>query len=168
MFEWFKKLIHREKTSKTEKLISLLLSALYLFGIGYISPTPNAWYEGLNKPTELPPNIVFPIAWFIIFILLISAMYNMWNHYESDVIKRKWYVLLYIINGFFIWQWSALFFGEQNITGALFIAIALLIIAELMILLGFYTHKKSAYLLMPYLAWLLFAIYLNASIITLN
>ena len=64
--------------------------------------------------------------------------------------------------------WSALFFGQQNIGGAL-VEISFLWVAILATILAFgRVDKKAALLLVPYLLWVSFATYLNASLYLLN
>jgi len=169
MFQWLKNLfIHKQATSKKEKIISALLFFGYIYGLGYASNyEPGEFYKQLIQPELTPPNWVFPIAWTILFTLIGLSGYYVWNHYSS-VIKRRIFTLLYALNGVLVFLWSYFFFGQQNITTPLFIILGMIIVAELMILTAFGTNKKAAYLLMPYLAWILFATYLNASIIVLN
>ena len=168
MFNFLRNLFKLKKTSKKEKIISAILSFGFVFLMGYAgSSKPDAWYEALKKPDVVPPDYVFPIVWTILFILLGLSMYRVWNYYESDF-KRKLFAVLYAINGVLIYYWSYLFFGLHNISGALYTVIVMIILAELMIITAFHNNKKAAYMLIPYLAWILFATYLNATIIILN
>ncbi len=167
MFDWLKKWFHVEQTSKKEKIISAIVAFVYIFAMGLSSPMPTAWYATIKKPAAVPPNWVFPVAWTILFILIALSGYLVWNHYETDI-RRKFYTFLYMINGFLVFLWSYFFFGMNNPTNSLFTCIGLLIVAELMIITAFYTNKRAAYMLLPYLGWLLFATYLNTAIIALN
>ena len=168
MLNFLKNLFKLKKTSRKEKVVSAILSFGFVFLMGYTgSVEPGAWYESLNKPDVIPPNYVFGIVWTILFLLLGFSMYRVWNYYESKF-QRKLFAVLYVINGFFIYYWSQLFFGQQNMIGALYTVIGIIIVAELMIITAFQNNKKAAYVLIPYLAWILFATYLNATIISLN
>lgn len=169
MLNWLKNLFSKEHTTpKKEKIISGLIFFGYIFLLGYAgSSNPDSFYQALTKPSLTPPGWVFPIAWTILFILIGLSGYYVWNHYSS-AFRRKLFTFLYAINGIFIFLWSYLFFGLDDIKTPLYIIIGIIIIAELMIITAFGTNRKSAYLLLPYLAWILFATYLNATIIMLN
>lgn len=169
MFDWLKNLFHREQTSKKEKVFSFLIALAYLIVMGMKggSDTKTAFYQSLIKPGAQPPDWAFPIIWIILFVLIAASFYYVWNHYESDL-KRKIFAVLYLVNGYFVYLWSHLFFGQQEITGAFYTVIGLIIVIEAMILIALGTNKKGAYLLFPYLAWAIFALYLNTSILILN
>jgi len=94
-------------------------------------------------------------------------MYRVWNYYES-YFKRRLFSFLYFINGIFIYLWSYLFFGQHDMAGAFYVIIGIIIVAELMIITAFHNNKRASYILIPYLLWILFATYLNATIIILN
>ena len=75
-----------------------------------------------------------------------------------------WYYLQLIINFF----WSIFFFRNQAFTFS-FIWLVFLIITVIVTIKKFYDlYKPSAYLLIPYLIWILFAGYLNLAIAILN
>ncbi|MBN1258670.1 tryptophan-rich sensory protein [Candidatus Peregrinibacteria bacterium] len=167
MFNWLKKWFHVEQTSKKEKIVSAAIAFIYIFTLGWASPNPGEGYQTIIKPAAVPPNWVFPVVWTILFILIALSGYLIWNHYATDK-GRKAYTLFYLVNGFFVFLWSYFFFGLHNMASALYVCVALIILAELMIITAFYTNKKAAYLLLPYLGWLLFATYLNTAIIALN
>jgi tryptophan-rich sensory protein len=57
--------------------------------------------------------------------------------------------------------WTLLYFGYANITGA-FIGVSLLWVSiVLMIYVAWEIDQKAAWMLVPYLAWVSFAVYLN-------
>jgi len=171
MFAWLKTLFHKEQTSKNEKIISALFFFIYIFLLGFagsgMDENTKAFYNSLVKPSVTPPSWVFPIAWTALFVLIALAGYHVWNSYLSDR-YRKIFTILYFINGILIYLWSHVFFQLQDITGALYIIVAMIILIELMILVAFKTNHKAAYMLMPYFLWVLFATYLNTTIIALN
>ena len=168
MFEFIKNLFHREQTSKQEKIISGILAFVYIFVMGMLGKAePGEWYANLIRPEITPPSQVFGIAWTILFVLLAASMYHMWNYYKNSA-GRKWFTAFYVISGFLIYAWSDTFFMMHDMVTALFMILVMIILAEVMILIAFQNNKKSGYLLLPYLAWLLFALYLNTNLIILN
>lgn len=171
MFDWLKKLFQREQTSKKEKIISSLIFFFYIFFFGYrgnvMEGAQKTFYDSLIKPSITPPEWVFPFVWTALFILIGLSAYYVWNFYKSDH-YRKLFILLYAVNGLLVFLWPYVFFTKQAIITALYIIVALIIVIELMILAAFKTNHKAAYLLVPYLIWVLFATYLNTSFIALN
>ncbi len=168
MLNWLKNLFKLKQTSKKEKTISAILAFGFVFLMGYASNIRlDEWYEALKKPDAIPPDQVFSVVWIILFVLLGFSMYRVWNYYDTDF-KRKLFAILYAINGLFIYWWSQLFFGRHDMAGAFYLTIGIIIVAELMIITAFHNNKTAAYMLFPYLAWILFTTYLNATIIILN
>ena len=171
MFHWLSNLFRRPQTSTREKWISGLVATAYIFGWGFAGGRMNAktsaFYEALQKPGLTPPNWVFPVVWTILFGLIAWSGYEIWNHFATNRL-RKIYAILYAINGMLIHQWSYWFFERQSISNALYIIVAMVIVIELMILSAFKSNQRAAYALLPYFLWVLFATYLNISIVALN
>ena len=168
MFHWLRELFHHEQTSKTEKIVSGVISFAYIFILGFLGSSKNmAFYDSLIKPQLTPPNWVFPVVWTILFALIGLAGYYAWNHFKSDL-YRKIFAILYAANGILVYLWSYVFFGQNDINGALYVILGMIVLIEFMILTAFKINHKTAYLLLPYFIWVLFATYLNTSIIALN
>ena len=171
MFNWLKDLFHHPKTSTREKWISGVVATVYIFGLGMLggrmSPSTQAFYEALQKPSLNPPSWVFPIAWTILFSLIAWSGYQGWNYFTTERL-RKIFAYLYAVNGLLVYLWSFTFFEKQSILGALYVIVAMVIVIELMILTAFKSNQKAAYALLPYFIWVLFAAYLNISIVALN
>lgn len=125
------------------------------------------WYATLSKPDLSPPNWLFGPVWTTLYALMAIAA---WRIYEKRKVSRRATPLLWIyaahlaINTF----WSVAFFGLHSPTLAFGMIVLLwLLIAYLAI--GFYRIDRLAgILLVPYLAWVSFASYLNLSIVLLN
>lgn len=64
--------------------------------------------------------------------------------------------------------WSLLFFGMRSPLAGMINISTLLILIVVNILLFWRVNKTSGYLLLPYLAWVAFASYLNIGIWLLN
>ena len=122
-------------------------------------------YKSLEKPPLSPPGIVFPIVWTILFILMGISIYRIvrTNNFGVDSLKKLYFVQL-IVNAF----WTPIFFGLELFGFAFIWLILLLILVVIMTVKFHYIDKVSAYLLIPYIIWLIFAGYLNFSIYLLN
>lgn len=121
-------------------------------------------YNSLKKPPLAPPSIVFPIAWTILYILMGVSYGILKNINIVDDNINKIYYLQLVVNvlwpiAFFILKWR------------LFSAIWILLLAILVAIMiyKFYSKNHTAGLIqIPYLAWVLFATYLNFGIYFLN
>ena len=118
----------------------------------------DGWYEELIKSPLNPPSYVFGIVWPILYVIMAFVSFRV-----ADKIA-----LIFIIQLIFNAAWSWLFFYFHFPEVAL-IDIAILIYLNQIILL--IINKESRilfYLYLPYLIWLFFAAFLNASIVWLN
>lgn len=123
---------------------------------------PGEWYALLTKPALTPPGWVFPIAWTILYLTIGVALYAMWIHTSGR--ERRIPLTLFAIQLALNGAWSWLFFGCHAVTAAL-IDISLLWISIVAMMLVFARYNRSAAtLLLPYLAWVSFATYLNFAI----
>ena len=117
-------------------------------------------YGSLNKPDLAPPAVVFPIAWSILYVLMGISLYMNRNN------KRN--MVTFFIQLMLNYLWVFIFFGMQSWLGG-FIVIILLDVMILYTILEFYKENKlSAYMMIPYLLWCVFASYLNFQIFLLN
>jgi tryptophan-rich sensory protein len=117
-------------------------------------------YGSLNKPDLAPPSVVFPIAWSILYVLMGISLYMNRNNKKNMVTFFIQLMLNYL--------WVFVFFGMQSWLGG-FIVIILLDVMILYTILEFYKENKlSAYMMIPYLLWCVFASYLNFQIFLLN
>jgi tryptophan-rich sensory protein len=116
------------------------------------------WYPHLIKPQGTPPDIVFPIVWTVLYILMAISLTLLWT---SRTAQKKGAFWLFGIQLFLNFIWSWLFFYLQR-PGFALIDIILLWIAILLTIICFWRHTRyGSYLLLPYLAWVTYAFYLN-------
>lgn len=145
-------------------LLALLVS-LALVGLAASTGArfkPDEWYRKLDKPAWTPPDIAFPIAWGILYLLMAVAA---WRIYMAD--DSAWrtaslwvYALQLLANA----AWSWLFFGRKQIVAALGDIALLLILILLAIFLFAKVSGLAAWLMVPYAFWVALALTLNASI----
>lgn len=120
------------------------------------------WYKSLEHGSLTPPGFVFSIAWTVISILTALSIIFFWNNRfkTSNKLNSKIIALL-SFNGFFNILWTYLFFFKQlvflSILDTVFIEITLIALIYLL----WRNHRISAYLLIPYFIWVLFALLLN-------
>jgi tryptophan-rich sensory protein len=129
-------------------------------------PNISPWYEGLAKPFFTPPNLAFPIAWTLLFALLAIALWRVLVLGSGEA-KRQALVAFGVQLAFNI-GWSFAFFASHSPLLGL-VDIVLLVVAIVWTILRFRAiDAVAAWLLAPYLAWVLYACALNAAILFLN
>lgn len=131
--------------------------------IGLITSN-NIDYQTLNKPPLSPPNILFPIIWSIIYILMGISYYL----FKKNSYNNKLESIIYYIQLFINLSWSIIFFTLKLRFVSIIWILILIIFIYLLITLFYQKYKISAYLLIPYLIWCIFATYLNIGIYVLN
>lgn len=121
-----------------------------------ISPFMN--YQDLNKPPLSPLGITFPVVWTILYIIMGYSFYK-----QNEQNKTIYYTQL-IVNGL----WSIIFFVFKWYLLATIWIIILIILVIIMIKNFYKENKLSGLINIPYLLWLLFALYLSFGVYLLN
>ena len=152
------------------KAVAIIIPVLICFFVGltasyFQADAIKSWYPYLNKPELTPPNIVFPIAWSIIYLCMGISIGII---FLSDSIKKQELIKLFSIQLIFNFAWSILFFYLRNpLLG--FIDILILDICVSLYAIRSYSVKKvSSLLFIPYIVWIYFATYLNGYILLNN
>jgi len=131
-----------------------------------ISQIPS-WYAGLLKPSFNPPNWLFGPVWLTLYTLMGISLYLVWlKGFRTKQAKAALYLFItqLVLNSL----WSIIFFG-WHMTGYALVEIVLLWLAILAVIIRFYKiSKPAAYLLVPYILWVSFAMFLNLNIFLLN
>ena len=126
----------------------------------------NRWYDLLEKPWFQPPNWAFPVAWSALYIMLGLAVALVLNARGSRY--RGYAVALFVVAFLLNLTWSPVFFGLHRPTLALAIIVGMFAAALATTIAFGRVRKAAAWLMVPYLGWLVFAGLLNWEIIRLN
>jgi translocator protein len=156
-----------KKTTKPKfNLVKLIFCIFLTEGAGILGsiatmPAVKSWYlTDLAKPSFNPPSWVFGPVWTLLFFLMGFALYLVWTKKNN----LFWFWVQLILNVL----WSFLFFGLHSPLLA-FYEIIFLWIAIFMTIVKFWKlDPKAGMLLVPYIAWVSFASFLNYSIAALN
>lgn len=135
-------------------LITFIIGNLFVFFVGNE-------YTTLNKPFDLP-SIVFPIVWSILYLLMGVSAYIISESNNGRALK------IYFIQLIFNSLWTLIFFGFNLYTLGFIWILILIILVAIMIIIFYNTKRIAGLLNIPYLLWLIFALYLNFSIVLLN
>jgi len=149
-------------------LLTLLISLL-LVGLTAMTGArfrPDSWYRELSKPSWTPPDIAFPIAWGILYLLMAVAAWRIYMADDSALRTASLgvYALQLLANA----DWSWLFFGRKQIAAALIDIVLLLVLISIAIALFSQVSPLAAWLMVPYWLWVTLALALNATIFRLN
>ena len=129
-------------------------------------PQIQTWFATVTKPSWNPPNWVFGPVWTVLFLMMAISAWLVWK--KVGLRDGKVALIMFAVQLILNVGWSILFFGMQNIQGAL-IEIGALWLAIAATIFLFSRHSKAAaWLLVPYIAWVSFASFLNYTIWTLN
>jgi len=148
-------------------IITVPLIVLLGFASGWLSNSGygNAWFDALAKPAFMPPGWAFPLAWTTLYILMGVAVAQV---IASDGEGRRPALLLFAMQLVLNLAWSPVFFGLHQARAGLAIIAVLTIAVAITILLFARVRRSAALLMLPYLAWLIFATALNLAIVRLN
>lgn len=122
--------------------------------------------ETIEQPPLSPPPIVFPIVWAILYALMGIGAARVSRTELSR--ERSCGLRLFGLQLGMNFLWSLLFFNAQAF-GFAFLWLILLWAAILWMGLVFYkSDPAAAWLQLPYLLWVSFALYLNFGVWRLN
>lgn len=159
--------------------VLLLATVAVIATLGSLATVDNAvgWYADARKVAWNPPNSVFGPAWSILYVLVAAAGFLIWKagyvgRGQPNRARRVlWvYAVQLILNGL----WTPIFFAGYPVLGraawwlAMAVILGLILAVGWLIALAARRSRAAAWLLAPYIVWLVFASSLNAGIIALN
>lgn len=115
-----------------------------------------------RKPLLYPPDAVFPVVWTVLYLLMGTAA---WMIYRTSSGRKRQALAIYVLQLTVNLLWPVFFFFLQLQLFSFFWLLLLLALVFLMMQQFFAISPAAAYLLLPYLFWLIFAGYLNLSIV---
>jgi translocator protein len=130
-------------------------------------PEIATWYAELAKPSWTPPREAFPVAWTVLYILIAISLWRLWDRVppSSGRSQALWFFAVQLMLNA---AWSPVFFSLHAIEAALVVIVALVIALFGTVLSAARVDGISAWLLVPYLAWVAYATTVNAGILALN
>lgn len=119
-------------------------------------------YNNLKKSKIMPPSYVFAIVWPILYLLIGISYYNGINN-------NSYYNYIIPISGLIInYSYTPIFLRLDNLILGTIIVLLTLVFALLTFIQFYYYNKIASLLLVPYIIWLLFALYLSYDIYIIN
>lgn len=129
---------------------------------GAMFPT-GAWYKQLNKPTWVPPNWVFPVAWTSIYLLISFAGARVAGIEGSQMALAFW-ALQIALNTL----WTPVFFGLRALRKSLPIMAGLWLAVLGATVTHFQVDFWAGMAFVPYIIWVTIAAALNLKMVQLN
>lgn len=150
---------------------SLLLWLAVCYGVSAVGALVTAhavatWYQGLAKPGLNPPDWVFGPVWTALYGVMAVAAWLVWTAPDSGVRRRGivWFCAQLAVN----LLWSFAFFGARMLALGLVDIVAMWLLIATTMLVFFRVRRAAGWLMVPYLAWVTLAGYLNWAIWVLN
>ncbi len=141
-------------------LLGILSGAVAGSGAG------NPWFAALEKPSLYPPPALFGIVWSVLYALMGLAAALVVTARGARL--RRVALIAFAVQLALNLAWSPLFFAAHQITAALVLLVLLDIAVIAAIVLFRAVRPLAALLLLPYLAWILFATVLNWQFLMAN
>jgi len=124
------------------------------------------WYPQLRLPEWTPPNWLFGPVWTALYLMMALSAWLAWRSSNSGV--PRFALILFGIQLVLNALWSVIFFGLRKI-GPAFAEVLLLWMMLIATAVAFLPLSLlAAWLLIPYIAWVGFASYLNYRIWQMN
>ncbi|ANY20256.1 TspO/MBR family protein [Tsuneonella dongtanensis] len=124
------------------------------------------WFQSLEKPAIFPPPMWFGIVWTILYVLMglaLALVCAAWGA-RGRGLAIAFFALQFVVN----LAWSPVFFAMHDMRAALIVIGVLDVLVLITIVLFWRVRKLAAVLLLPYLAWIVFATVLNWQFLELN
>ena len=151
---------------------ALILSVAFVIsfataGIGGALTDLGPWYQALKQPDWKPPDAAFGVIWSTIFTLGAFSGWLAWR--KAPLLRERLVVLaVFLINLCLNVLWSWLFFVQHRPDWSLVELYFLWASTVAMIVVSWRHSRLAAVLLVPYLAWVTTAGFLNQANIQLN
>jgi tryptophan-rich sensory protein len=149
-------------------LVCVPLCVLLGFLVGRISGSGpgDPWFDALAKPAIYPPPATFGIVWSALYAMMGFALALVGSAWGAR--GRSTAIAAFAVQFLVNLAWSPVFFGAHQITGGLVVIAALDVLVLVTLVLFWRVRKLAGALLLPYLAWVLFATALNYEFLRLN
>lgn len=126
----------------------------------------NPWFDALTKPAIFPEPKWFGIVWTILFAMMGVAVAIVCAAWGAR--RRSAAITAFVVLFALLMAWTPVFFALHQMTIALVLICIIIAITLLTVILFWSVRKTAAILMMPLLAWVIFATVLNYEFLQLN
>ena len=143
------------------------LAAVIVAVAGGVLTETGPWYRALRKPAWKPPDWAFGPVWTVILVLAAISAALAWEAAAEPGAKAMVLTVL-VVNSLLNIAWSGIFFKMKRPDWALVeVVIFWFSIVALIVVLGSQS-ALAGWLIVPYLAWVTVATFLNYRIVRMN
>ncbi|XUU59816.1 TspO/MBR family protein [Erythrobacter sp. HA6-11] len=142
-----------------------LIVLLGYFG-GQAGSPDTFWFRSLVKPDIFPPPAAFGIVWTILYVMIGFALALVASAWGAK--GRAIALILFAIQLVLNLSWTYAFFGMQSIENGLIVIGTLCGFLTATVIAFWRVRRAAALLMLPYLAWVLFATFLNYEFLRAN
>lgn len=147
-------------------IVPLVMLLGFLSGQLSGSGANNPWFEALDKPAIYPPPVTFGIVWSILYAMIGFAFALVCAAWGSR--GRGIAIIAFIVQLAVNLAWTPVFFSMHDIKAALIVIGVLDMLVLITTILFFRVRRWAGILMLPYLAWILFATALNYQFLVIN
>ena len=151
------------KRPAVRDLLGAIAAILLVNAVGaapaLVVETDTGWYE---DPALTPPEIAFPIVWTVLFTLMGIVGFVFWR--ARDTREARVALGVFALQLGLTVAWTPVFFGLQKPILGFAVIVTLWVAVLATILAVDRVDRRAALLLVPYLAWISLATYLNGAI----
>ena len=134
--------------------------------IGGAATDVGPWYKGLKFPRLKPPDYLFGPGWTVIYLFIGASAVVGWD--AASAPDRTMMVLLFAINWVLNAFWSPLFFKFRRPDLALYEWVPFWLSIVALVVFQFRISTLAGWLIVPYIAWVTYAGWLNWRVVVLN
>lgn len=148
-----------------------LLGVLLCEGVGLLAAwatqtSVTTWYPTLAKPVFTPPDWLFAPVWTILYAAMGVAAALIWRAGRTSAVRRA--LVLFGVQLLLNGGWSFAFFWARSPGIGLLVIVLLWGVLAATLRAFFRLRTVAGWLLVPYLAWVTYALALNLGIWGLN
>ncbi len=149
-----------------------LLTVPAILLLGYLSAelsgdvAQNGWFNALEKPDIFPPPATFGIVWAVLWVMLGFALALVCAAWGAK--GRILAIGLFIVQFLLSLTWTPVFFAMRDMSTALIVIVMVAILAAITTAAFWKVRALAGWLMVPYLAWILFATVLNYQFLSVN
>jgi tryptophan-rich sensory protein len=126
----------------------------------------DSWYQAVDKPAWTPPDAAFGPVWTVLYTGMAVAAWRVWDRHGWAGARRA--LATYGVQLALNCAWTPVFFGARQVGAGLAVILALDVAVFATILAFRRLDRAAAALLVPYLAWCLYASTVNAGVVALK
>lgn len=151
-------------------LAVFVLAVVLVSGVGSLSSVGavDGWYSTAERPPFVPPNWVFGPVWTVLYAGLAIAAWRLSRYRDVAPARARAALRLWWAQLAFNFAWTPVFFAAEQLWLALGVILVLDGLVAVLLVRAWRLDRFAAALLVPYLAWIGFATYLNAGFALLN